>query len=279
MTRAELDGDTLIARRLLPAAPHRVWAAFTTPASIAAFWGGSHATVPPESVTVDLRPGGEFALDTRAPDGATRRLRFVYVSLTAPRELVFDEPVTGLRTTVTVQPAEAGTSLTIHQRRLPPELRTKQAADGLDSILDALAAHLQTAQRQLVEEYFDGFRTSDHARILKTVTDDVEWVIHGHRTTHGKAEFDGEIEAPGFTGRPELDVHRVYEDGPVVVTTGEGRGASVDHGPFRFAFNDLFTFRDGLIARVDSYLAALPSPPEGAALDEDEQAEADQHHG
>lgn len=30
------------------------------------------------------------------------------------------------------------------------------------------------------------------------------------------------------------------------------------HGPFRFAFNDLFTFRDGLIARVDSYLVALP---------------------
>jgi ketosteroid isomerase-like protein len=32
----------------------------------------------------------------------------------------------------------------------------------------------------------------------------------------------------------------------------------VEHGPFRFAFNDLFTFRDGLIARVDSYVAPLP---------------------
>ena len=27
---------------------------------------------------------------------------------------------------------------------------------------------------------------------------------------------------------------------------------------FRFAFNDLFTFRDGLIARVDSYVVPLP---------------------
>ncbi|SIM65866.1 SRPBCC family protein [Micromonospora cremea] len=140
---AELRGDELIARRRLPADPERVWDAFTSPASIAAFWGGSHATVPPESVTVDLRPGGEFALDTRAPDGATRRLRFVYVSIAAPRELVFDEPVTGLRTTVTVQPADDGTDLTVHQRRLPPELRITQAADGLASILDALATHLQ----------------------------------------------------------------------------------------------------------------------------------------
>ena len=115
-----------------------------------------------------------------------------------------------------------------------------------------------TTQRHLVAEYFAGFRTSDHARILATLTDDVEWVIHGHRTTRGKAEFDAEIENPAFTGSPELDVQRVYEDGPVVVTTGEGRGTSVDNGPFRFAFNDLFTFRDGRIARVDSYVVPLP---------------------
>lgn len=92
---------------------------------------------------VDLRPGGEFVLDTRAPSGETRRLRFVYVSVLPPRELVFDEPVTGLRTTVNIQPAGDGTDITVHQRRLPPELRTTQAAQGLASILDALAEHLQ----------------------------------------------------------------------------------------------------------------------------------------
>jgi len=110
----------------------------------------------------------------------------------------------------------------------------------------------------LVEEYIDGFRMSNHPRILATLTDDVEWVIHGHRTTVGKADFDAEIENPAFTGSPELDVQRVFEDGNVVITTGEGRGATVEHGPFRFAFNDVFTLRDGLIARVDSYVVPLP---------------------
>jgi len=114
-----------------------------------------------------------------------------------------------------------------------------------------------TTQRALVEEYLEGFRLSDHARILATLTEDVEWVIHGHRTTHGAAEFDGEIENPAFTGSPELDVQRVVEDGPVVVTMGEGHGATVEHGPFRFAFVTAFTFRDGLIARVDSYIVPL----------------------
>jgi uncharacterized protein len=112
-------------------------------------------------------------------------------------------------------------------------------------------------QRELVARYFAGFRAGDHPRILATLTDDVAWVIHGHRTTHGKADFDAEIENPAFTGSPDLDVQRVHEDGHVVVTTGEGRGVSVEHGPFRFAFNDLFTFRDGLIARVDSYVVPL----------------------
>lgn len=146
MTRAELHGDQLIAERHLPVRPERVWAAFTSPASIAAFWGGSHAVVPAESVTVDLRPGGELALNTRAPSGASRRLRFVYVSIAAPYELVFDEPATGLRTTVAIQPAGDGTDLTVHQRRLPPELQTAQAVHGLASLLDALATHLQHEQ-------------------------------------------------------------------------------------------------------------------------------------
>lgn len=115
-----------------------------------------------------------------------------------------------------------------------------------------------TTQKSLVETYFEGFRRSDHAQILATVTDDVEWVIHGHRTTHGRVEFDAEIENPAFTGSPELDVRHLYEDGQVVVATGEGRGATVAHGPFSFAFNDVFTFRDALIARVDSYVVPLP---------------------
>jgi ketosteroid isomerase-like protein len=113
-------------------------------------------------------------------------------------------------------------------------------------------------QRDLVEEYFAGFRSSDHPRILATLTEDVTWIIHGHRVTRGKREFDGEIENPAFTGSPELDVQRVIEDGSTVVTTGEGLGESVEHGKFRFAFSDLFTFRGGLIAQVDSYVVPLP---------------------
>ena len=45
--------------------------------------------------------------------------------------------------------------------------------------------------------------------------------------------------------------------GRVVVVTGTGQGCHREAGPFRFAYNDLFTFRGDLIAQVDSYIVSL----------------------
>jgi ketosteroid isomerase-like protein len=114
-----------------------------------------------------------------------------------------------------------------------------------------------TIRQQIVHDYFEGFRRSDHAAILACLTDDVVWYIHGVRTTRGKAEFDDEIENPAFEGSPDLTVDRTIEAGDVVVVTGTGQGRHREAGPFRFAYNDLFTFRGDLIAQVDSYIVAL----------------------
>ena len=110
---------------------------------------------------------------------------------------------------------------------------------------------------ELVDRYLEGFRRSDHEMILGCLTDDVVWHIPGTRHTTGKAEFDDEIENPAFEGSPELTAERVIDAGDVVVVLGTGVGRHRDAGPFRFAYNDVFTFRDGLVAQVDSYVVAL----------------------
>src|SRR5688572_15544457 len=112
-------------------------------------------------------------------------------------------------------------------------------------------------RQQAVHRYMDGFRRSDHDAILALLTEDVVWHIHGVRTTRGKAEFDSEIENPAFEGSPVLDVERTIEAGDVVVVTGVGQGHHREEGGFRFAYNDLFTFRGDLIAQVDSYVVPL----------------------
>ncbi|NUS44946.1 MAG: nuclear transport factor 2 family protein [Mycobacteriaceae bacterium] len=114
-----------------------------------------------------------------------------------------------------------------------------------------------TTREQILDRYMDGFRRSDHEAILNCLTEDVVWRIHGVRTTSGKAEFDDEIENPAFEGSPALVVDRVIDAGSVFVVTGTGTGRHRERGPFHFAYNDLFTFRDNLIAQVDSYVVTL----------------------
>ncbi|BAK36852.1 hypothetical protein MLP_38380 [Microlunatus phosphovorus NM-1] len=116
---------------------------------------------------------------------------------------------------------------------------------------------MTSEHEQTVHRYLDGFRSSDHETILSCLTADVVWQIHGVRTTRGKTEFDDEIENPAFEGSPELSVDRTIEAGDVVVVTGVGTGHHRENGRFRFAYNDIFTFRGELIAQVDSYLVPL----------------------
>lgn len=136
--RVSLDGDHLIASRHLDAAPALVWKALTTPEHLAAFWGGHHATVPPDSVSVDLQVGGTFELETRGADGSCTTLRFRYELIDAPTRLVLAEPRTGITTDVHLRPSGSGTTVVVHQRRLPPELQTERARSGLAHILERL---------------------------------------------------------------------------------------------------------------------------------------------
>lgn len=116
-----------------------------------------------------------------------------------------------------------------------------------------------TTRQDVVATYFDGFRTSDHRQILDLLTDDVVWHLPGHAHLEGKRAFDGEIENPAFEGSPTLTIDRLVEEGDVVVATGEGQGALTAGGTVRFAFCTVFTFRDGLIEHVESYVVPLPS--------------------
>jgi uncharacterized protein YndB with AHSA1/START domain len=138
------DGDRLIATRDLDAAPALVWQALTTPEHLVAFWGGHHATILPDSVTVDLRVGGTFELETKGTDGSANALHFRYEVVEAPTRLVLTEPRTGITTEIRLQPTGSGTTVVIHQRRLPPELQTERARIGLGGILERLDAVART---------------------------------------------------------------------------------------------------------------------------------------
>jgi uncharacterized protein len=111
--------------------------------------------------------------------------------------------------------------------------------------------------KRLVDEYFEGFRQGDHERILSCLTDDVAWDLPGFAHLEGKAAFDREIENEEFVGRPLLRVDRLVEEGETVIAIGDGEATRKTGEVHRFAFGDVFTFADGKIRRVESYLVPL----------------------
>ncbi len=112
--------------------------------------------------------------------------------------------------------------------------------------------------KDVVGTYFEGFRQSNHQKILACLTDDVTWDLPGYRHLGGKDEFDQEIENEEFVGSPTLTIDRVIEEGDVVVAIGTGETTHRSGDVRRFAFCDVFTFTGDRIGRVESYLVPLP---------------------
>lgn len=117
---------------------------------------------------------------------------------------------------------------------------------------------MASVRKQVVESYFEGFRTSDHARVLACLTDDVVWDLPGLAHLEGKGAFDGEIENEAFVGSPTLVLDRLVEEGVTVVAIGSGEGTDRGGTTRRFAYCTVFTFDGELVSRVESYVVPLP---------------------
>ena len=84
--------------RTFAAPPEAVFDAWVTPATFAAWWGGSAAEVPLDSVSLDARPGGSWkATMILAPD-MRFHWRGEYLEVDRPNKLVL---------TTTFQPGDA----------------------------------------------------------------------------------------------------------------------------------------------------------------------------
>ena len=128
---------------------------------------------------------------------------------------------------------------------------------GLEQAQNVEDGEIVTPQKAMIETYFEGFRRGDHQQILDCLTDDVVWDLPGFAHLTGKVAFDREIENDAFVGRPTLIVDRLVEEGDTVVAIGSGEASRKDGERFPFAFSDAFTFSDGKIRCVESYLVAL----------------------
>jgi ketosteroid isomerase-like protein len=109
-------------------------------------------------------------------------------------------------------------------------------------------------QKKMVEKYMDGFRATDHEKILSCLTDDVIWELPGYYLHNGKAAFDKAIENPNADGHPDIKVIRLVEEGSIVVAEGTVKAKMKDGSKLDAVFCDVFHFTNGKISKLTSYL-------------------------
>lgn len=111
--------------------------------------------------------------------------------------------------------------------------------------------------KQTVERYLDGFRTTDHAQILECLTDDITWTVFGAFYLEGKAAYDAAIEGPGFVKSPDLEVIRMVEEDDTVMAELVGRVTLEDGSVQRLSMAEVFVMRDGLICERRAWVIPL----------------------
>jgi uncharacterized protein YndB with AHSA1/START domain len=136
--------------RVYDAPPAELWAAWTEPSRLAVWWGKRGWNVDPASVTMDVRPGGRFALTSADGQGNEMSQVATYREVVEPERLVIDEPSSGnwhdgTVTTVTFTDlGEGRTRMDFRAVIATTEEMARTAAGGIASTLDRLAEHVTT---------------------------------------------------------------------------------------------------------------------------------------
>ena len=110
------------------------------------------------------------------------------------------------------------------------------------------------SNKKVVEMYMDGFRATDHAKILSCLADNVVWDMPGFFYHQGKEAFDKEIENPNAEGNPDIGITRLVEEGDIVVAEGTVKAKMKGGEILDAVFCDVFHFMDGKISKLTTYL-------------------------
>ncbi len=114
-----------------------------------------------------------------------------------------------------------------------------------------------STNKAIVEKYMDGFRESDHQKILSCLTENVIWEMPGVYKHNGKKEFDKEIENENFVGSPKIQIVRLIEENDIVIAEGSVQGEMINGNKLDAVFCDVFHFENEKIKQLTSYLMTL----------------------
>jgi uncharacterized protein YndB with AHSA1/START domain len=150
--RTKPDGEGFRTTRVLDAPCEAVWREWTEPEAFADWYGTAAAEVPVETVSMDVRPGGEWRATMFAgPNRREINWRGSYHEVSEPERLVFtvtDEPEGDKFDLVTVELTDLGdgrTEMVVEQRGWMTPEGYERAKQGWAGFFDRMAERLAEA--------------------------------------------------------------------------------------------------------------------------------------
>jgi uncharacterized protein YndB with AHSA1/START domain len=134
--------------RVYEAPRELVWRAWTEPEELVQWWGPPGWSTPLETVTMDVRPGGDFRLTSVSGEGVEMPVVGVYREVVEPERLVLDEPPEhawheGSESVVTFTDLGEGRTEVVIQATIQTTDEMRQHAErGMRDTFDRLGAHL-----------------------------------------------------------------------------------------------------------------------------------------
>ncbi|HEX3596863.1 MAG TPA: SRPBCC domain-containing protein [Polyangiaceae bacterium] len=133
------DGITLVTRRTIRASAERLFAAWTEPEQLRAWWGPRPVTC--SGAEIDLRVGGRYRIANALPDGTTFVIEGQFLVVEAPHRLVYTwragEDQTS-RVTVRFEPRDDATEVIVVHEQIPDERLRDSHDGGWQGCLDGL---------------------------------------------------------------------------------------------------------------------------------------------
>jgi uncharacterized protein YndB with AHSA1/START domain len=148
MSHQTTEKTSLEIKRFINATPARVYAAWTDPAQLKAWFGPENVRT--RSITADVRVGGKYRWDLTSPEGEEMSAFGEYRELLPGRKIVFtwqweeDEAWANRTSVVTVELFEhsGGTELRLKHEQLPSGESRDRHNEGWNSLLDRLERFL-----------------------------------------------------------------------------------------------------------------------------------------
>lgn len=140
----------LVLTRRYPAAPEKVWRAWTDPDAVKRWWGPGSGE-PVSLAELDLRVGGRFRIVFGGPDGNEHECSGIYREVVPHRRLVFTwtwprtTPERESLVTVELRADGGGTELVFRHEQLFDEKARDDHKRGWSESLVKLAKYLQNA--------------------------------------------------------------------------------------------------------------------------------------